>query len=162
VPQHLGVAITASLIACTASIPASAGERQPISTIVFGVASTSPIELGTNGQVVTVTTEEIVVSTALDGAHPLQNMSGRCGGSVETKDGISQGRGFCIYTNPQGGKWTMTFYLGPDRDGDSGAFEISGVEGNAAGWKGRGKWGQTVQFGRDRFVQRWTGWIEKP
>jgi hypothetical protein len=162
VPQHLGVAITASLLACTASIPASAGERQPISTIVFGVATTSPIELGTNGQVVTVTTEEIVVSTALDGAHPLQNMSGRCGGSVETKDGISQGRGFCIYTNPQGGKWTMTFDLGPDRDGDSGAFEISGVEGNAAGWKGRGKWGQTVQFGRDRFVQRWTGWIEKP
>ena len=153
-PQHLGVAMTASLLACSASIAASAGERQPISTIVFGIATASPIELGTNGQVVTVTTEEIVVSTALDGAHPLQNMSGRCGGSVETKDGISQGRGFCIYTNPQGGKWTMTFDLGPDRDGDSGAFEISGVEGNAAGWKGRGKWGQTVQFGRNRFVQR--------
>ena len=154
--------MAACLLVCAASLPANAGERQPISTIVFGVANSSPVELGMDGQVVTVTTEEIVVSTALDGSHPLQNMSGRCGGSVETKDGISRGRGFCVYTNPEGGKWTMSFDLGPDHDGASGAFELSGVEGNAAGWKGRGKWGQTVQFGRNRFVQRWTGWIEKP
>ena len=161
-PKRVGAALTASLLAFAASVAAHAGERQPISTIVFGVATASPIELGTNGQVVTVTTEEIVVSTVPDGMHPLQNMFGRCGGSVETRDGISQGRGFCVYTNREGGKWTMSFNLGPDRDGDSGAFEISGVEGNAAGWKGRGKWGQTVQFGGNRFVQRWTGWIEKP
>jgi hypothetical protein len=162
VSRHPEAAMVASVLACAASIPAGAGERQPISTVVFGVASMSPLELGTNGLVVTVTSDEIVVSTGLDEAHPLQNISGRCGGSVETKDGVSKGSGFCVYTNAKGGKWTMSFDLVPGHAGDSGTFELFGVEGNAAGWKGSGKWGPTVDFGRNRFVQRWTGWIEKP
>ena len=158
--RHLGVAVTVSVLACATAIPAGAGERQQISSTVFGDVMVTPLELGARHQFVTMTTQEVVVRAGLDEAHPLQNLSGRCGASVEVKEGTAKGGGYCVYTNPKGGKWVMSFNVGPEAD--SGTFEITGIEGNTSGWKGSGKWGQTVDFGERRFVQRWTGSIERP
>jgi len=89
--RHVEVAIVMSMLACTASLSANAGERAQISSTVFGIGNVQPLDLGAKSHFVTVATEEIVITAGLDDLHPLQNISGQCGGSFESKEGIAKG-----------------------------------------------------------------------
>jgi hypothetical protein len=56
----------------------------------------------------------------------------------------------------------MTWDVDPDGDGNKGKYDLTGVEGDAVGWKAHATWGSTIGFDKDRYVQSHTGWVEKP
>jgi hypothetical protein len=155
-------AIATTLLVCvSAAMNAQAADRQQVAGTVFGTDKSQSLEVGKQHNFVAIVSSETIVFDALGDDHPLQNLSGTCSGSVETKDGVSKGGGYCIYKNLKGGKWLLTWDVDAGK-GDQGSYRLSGTEGNALGWKGAGTWGQSRDFGEQHYVQRWVGWVEKP
>lgn len=94
---------------------------------------------------------------------PMQHAAGPCGGMMEIRDGKASGSGYCIRTNPEGGKWLLRWEVSPDMSkGVVGKWEISGLEGNASGWKGGGAFGPITNTTPGRYVNHFTGWLDKP
>ncbi|MBX9632067.1 MAG: hypothetical protein K2X67_16245 [Burkholderiales bacterium] len=152
------------LLSVGLALPASAGERIQIAGHYGGFDKSQVLEIGKNHVLVSVVNEG--TGYVLDAPHtgtPMQHAAGPCGGSVEIRDGKASGTGYCIRTNPQGGKFVLDWEVNPDASqGVTGKWRIRGIEGNAAGWTGGGTWGPTTQTGGGRFVNRFVGWLEKP
>jgi hypothetical protein len=158
------VCAAAGLLACGLAISAQAGEKQQFSSIVFGnQINETKLQLERANAYETFAADEVVVSIDLPESHPLQNLSGKCAGVGEKVDGNGKMGGHCAYSNPKGGKFALSFVvdagLKPEWDG---SFEMTGIEGNAVGWKASCKWGKTVGFSGERYVQRWSCAAEKP
>lgn len=157
-------AVTVLLALSFASLRVEAGERLQISGNYGGFDKSQVLELGKNHVLVSVVNEG--TGYLIDAPHnntPMQLAAGPCGGSVEIKEGVASGRGHCVRTNPQGGKWLLDWEVDTDASkGLTGKWSIKGLEGNAAGWKGGGSWGPSVQTGQGRFVNHFVGWLEKP
>ncbi len=151
------------LLACGLGGPAQAGEKQAFSSIAFGKqVNETRLQLeGKNGYE-TFATDEVIVSVELPETSPLQNLSGKCTGVGERLDGKETMGGYCTYSNPAGGKFVLHFVVDPRLAPEwDGTFEMSGTEGNAAGWKASCKFGRTVGFPPERYVQRWSCVAEK-
>lgn len=155
--------IAAGLLAVVA-VPAAAGERIQIKGDYGGVDKSTVLELGKDHILVGVANEGI--GYILDAPHnntPMQHAAGPCAGSVEIKAGKASGTGYCVRTNPAGGKWVLRWAVHPDTSkGLTGSWEISGVEGDTVGWKGGGTWGPRTDTGSGRYVNYFVGWLEKP
>ena len=157
-------AVVAGLLACSMVVSARAGESEQFSSIVFGT-QTHETRLQLDGPNVygTFATDEVVVSTDLPDSHPLQNLSGKCTGVGERVEGKEKVGGHCALSNAGGGKLALNFVvdsrLKPEWEG---SFEMTGIEGNAVGWKASCKWGKTKEFSGDRYVQRWSCSAQKP
>ena len=158
------VCAVAGVLACGLAISAQAGEKQQFSSIVFGKAiNETKLQLEGANTYGTFAVDEVVVSIDLPESHPLQNLSGKCAGVVEKVGGNSKVGGHCAYSNPNGGKFGLSFVVDPSlKPGWDGSFEMTGIEGNSAGWKASCKWGKTVNFSGERYVQRWACAAEKP
>ena len=153
-----------AVLACGFALCARAGERQQFSSIVFGT-QTHQTRLQLDGTDVygTFATDEVVISSDLPDSHPLQNLSGKCAGVGEKVEGRSRIGGHCALSNANGGKFALRFVVDPALKPDwDGSFEMTGTEGNAAGWKASCKWGKTVEFPGESYVQRWSCSAEKP
>jgi hypothetical protein len=146
-----------SLAACFAAQAAGATE---FSSRVFGVDKSQVLDLGASRRYILVSTEEIVVADRLPEGHPLKSISGTCAGAVERNGSVRKGGGYCVYSNAKGGKWLVAWDIGAD--GMGGELQLTGTEGDAAGWKGTGHWGPSVDFSQGRFLDAWTGSVEKP
>jgi hypothetical protein len=141
-----------------------AGERVQITGSYTGLDKSQVLELGQDHLFITIVSEALAyLIDPPNNETPLQYAAGPCGGFAEIKNGVASGRGHCIRTNPQGGKWLVSFELSPDaKNGVSGTWQLTGVEGNTVGWKGGGTWSPSVQIGEGRYVLPFSGWLEKP
>jgi hypothetical protein len=158
------VCAVAGVVACGLAFSAQAGEKQQFSSIVFGKQiNETKLQLEGANAYGTFATDEVVISIDLPESHPLQNLSGKCTGVGEKLDGKGKMGGHCVYSNPNGGKFALSFVADPHLKPEwGGSFEMSGIEGNAVGWKASCKWGKTVDFSGERYVQRWLCAAEKP
>jgi len=158
------VCAVAGALAWGLAISAQAGEKLQFSSIVFGrQINETKLQLEGANTYGTFAVEEVVVSIDLPESHALQNLSGKCAGVGEKVDGNSKVGGHCAYSNPNGGKFALSFVADPSVKPEwDGSFEMTGIEGNAAGWKVSCKWGKTVSFPGERYVQRWACTAEKP
>lgn len=140
------------------------GERIQINGNYGAMDKSQVLELGTNHVLIHNSSEG--TGYLLSGANsdnPMQYSAGPCSGMVEMKDGkVLFGQGYCVRTNPQGGKWLLKWAIPHGTNGSSGTWIISGIEGNTMGWKGEGTWGPVVMTGKDRYVNPFQGWLEKP
>jgi hypothetical protein len=157
------VSVAAAVVACGLVASAQAGEKLQFSSIVFGKAiNETKLDLERTHLYETFASDEVVVSVELPDAHPLQNLSGKCAGVGERVEGKGRMGGHCAYTNSSGGKFALSFVTDPSLKPDwDGSFEMTGIEGNAAGWKASCKWGKLVEFSGERYVQRWSCAAEK-
>jgi len=147
-------------LACSAVAPVHAAPVAEITSRVFGIDKSQTLELDKTRRYILISTDEIVVTDGLEDGHPLKNLSGTCAGWLEVVGGAYKGGGHCVYSNPQGGKWLLSWDTAAD--GQGGGYRLAGTEGNATGWKGAGRWGQNIDFPRGRYVQTWSGSIERP
>lgn len=154
------VHVCLAALACTVAATARAAAAGEVTSRVFGTDASQTLELGKSHRFITISTDEIVVTDGLDDGHPLKNLSGTCAGSLEVTGSVFKGGGFCVYSNAQGGKWLLNWDIAAD--GSGGGYRLVGTEGNATGWKGSGRWGQNVEFPRRRYLQTWSGSVEKP
>lgn len=145
-----------------AAVAAHAGDRIETRHMVFGIDKSQVIQIGAGDKLLSISTSEIVIADKLADDNPVQNLSGTCGGSVEIRETASKGGGVCVYTNPKGGKWVLTWDAPALSSATSGTYRLVGTEGNSSGWKGGGTWQQGPDFSESRYVQRWVGWVEKP
>ena len=158
--QSIRVLAILRAMTLAASVSAHAGDRLAVVSKVFGLDKSQVLDIGVNQKFIAIVSGEVVVSDALDATHPLKNLSGTCGGSIEIKDKVHKGGGYCVYVNSVGGKWLLTWDAHPTDPG--GSYQLVGTEGNALGWKGAGKWSQGADFPQGRYYQTWSGWVEKP
>jgi hypothetical protein len=152
--------IVLALCSSAACFAAQAAGATEFSSRVFGVDKSQVIELGPSRRYILISTEEIVVTDGLAEGHPLNSISGPCAGAIERNGSVRKGGGYCLYSNAKGGKWLLTWEIAAD--GKGGAFQLTGTEGDAAGWKGSGRWGPSVEFPQGRFLDAWSGSVEKP
>jgi len=152
------------LFVCCLTPAGQAGEKQSFAGIAFGKQiNETKLQLDGKNGYRTFATDEVVVSEDLPESHPLQNLSGKCTGVGEMLDGKGTMGGHCAYSNPNGGKAVLHFVSDPQlAPGWDGTFEMLGIEGNAVGWRANCKFGKTVGFPGDRYVQRWSCIAEKP
>lgn len=148
------------VVACLAAQPVLAAPTAEVTSRVFGIDKSQVLELDNKRRFSLISTEEIVVTDGLEEGHPLKNLSGSCAGSLEVAGGVYTGGGYCVYSNPQGGKWLLSWAIAAD--GSGGTYRLTGTDGNAIGWKGAGRWGQNIDFPRGRYVQTWSGTLDKP
>ena len=143
---------------------AVAGERIPIKGTYTAINKTQMVEVGPNHMMFAMHAEGL--GYALEGAGantPMQHSAGPCVGSLEIKDGVANGRGYCTRKSPQGAKWVVTWVANADvSKGLTGTFEIRGVEGPAVGWKGGGTWGPPVDPTPTTYINTFSGYLEKP
>lgn len=158
----LGIVVWAA-VAASMSFTSYAGERIPIKGTYSGVDKSQVLELSKTHTISSVMSEGLgYVLEAPGDATPMQYSAGLCGGVMEIKDGKGAGSGYCIRTNPSGGKWLLKWELNPDLSkGVTGKWEITGIEGNATGWKGGGTWGPVVNTAPGRYVNQFVGSLEK-
>jgi hypothetical protein len=151
-------------LTCGAALSAQAGEKLQFSSIAFGTSATETrLQLGGSNAYGTFSSDELVVSADLPDSHPLQNLSGRCTGVAEKTGDSLKVNGHCVYSNPGGGKFALTFVVDPSVKPDwAGTFEMTGIDGNATGWKASCKWSPNVDFPGERYVSRWSCSAEKP
>jgi hypothetical protein len=154
----------AAMLAVSVSMPVVAGERIQIKGSYGGYDKSQVLELGKDHILIGISNEG--VGYILDPPHnntPMQHAAGPCAGSIEINAGKASGNGYCVRTNPAGGKWVLHWDVHPDTSkGVTGRWEMSGVEGNTLGWKGGGTWGPSTDTGSGRFVNHFVGWLEKP
>jgi hypothetical protein len=157
-------ALVLSVLLGLAAAAAEAGERLQITGSYTGLDRSQVIDLEKDHQFITIVSEALAYLVDPPNDHtPLQYAAGPCGGFAEVKDGVTSGRGYCIRTNPEGGKWLVSFEIAPDPEkGVTGTWQLTGVEGNTVGWKGGGTWNTSIQIGEGRYVLPFSGWLEKP
>lgn len=160
----MGIFIGLTGLCCLVGSMALAGERIQIKGSYGGVDKSQVLEIGKNHILISIVNEGTgYVLEAPNNHTPMQNAAGPCGGSLEIKDGNASGTGFCVRSNPEGGKWILRWEAHRDATkGVTGKWEISGIEGNALGWKGAGSWGPRIETGQGRFINHFIGWLEKP
>lgn len=143
---------------------AYAGERVPIKGTYTGIDKSQVLELGKNHKIISIVNEGLgYVLEAPADATPLHLSAGPCGGVVEIKDGRGVGTGYCVRTNPAGGKWIVKWEIDPDiSKGRTGKWEATGIEGNALDWKGGGTYGPVINTIPGKFAVPFVGWLEKP
>ncbi|MCC7548138.1 MAG: hypothetical protein IT532_10265 [Burkholderiales bacterium] len=141
-----------------------AGERIQINGNYGAIDKSQILELGANHVLILNSSEGTgYMLSGPNADNPMQHSAGPCSGMVELKDGKAViGQGYCVRTNPQGGKWLVKWGVPPGTDGSSGTWTISGIEGNTVGWKGEGTWGPVIVTGKDRYLNPFKGWLEKP
>jgi hypothetical protein len=152
--------IVLALCSSAACVAAQAAGATEFSSRVFAIDKSQTLDLSKSRRYILVSTEEIVVADGLADGHPLKSISGTCAGALERNDGVFKGGGYCVYSNAKGGKWLLTWDIAAD--GNGGAFQLTGTDGDAFGWKGSGHWGQSVEFSQGRFLEIWSGSVEKP
>ena len=137
-------------------------ERIPIRGSYSGVDRSQALQLDTTHKIISVMSEGL--GYVLDGrgaTTPLQYAAGPCRGMVEIKDGLASGEGYCVRTNPNGGKWLLKWRItAASGDGLVGRWDITGIAGDAKGWKGNGTWGPMVITAPGRFVNHLVGHLE--
>jgi hypothetical protein len=161
-PIRLAVA-SLSLVAF-ASACAQAGERVSITGHQGGYDQSEVLEL----------TDDHILITLIDrnsgyffdppnDKTPFQHAAGPCRGTLEIKAGVASGGGWCVRTNPEGGRILLSWEVSPDiENGVHGTWMAEGVSGNAVGWKGGGTWDPTVETGDGYYVETFSGWVESP
>lgn len=150
---------------CTLATPAAlAGERLQIKGTYTAVDKAQVIQLGKDHTLIAVSNEGLgYLLEAPNNSTPMQYAAGPCGGTIEIQDGRASGRGYCVRTNPAGGKWVVRWEVLPDLSkGMTGKWEITGTEGNTSGWKGAGTWGPILDAAPGRYINQFAGWLEKP
>jgi hypothetical protein len=154
----------AAAIACGLTCPLQAGEKLQFSSIVFGTSATETrLELGGSNVYAVFSSDELVISVDIPNSHPLQNLSGKCTGVADKVGGNLKAGGYCTYSNPTGGKFVLNYVVDPSLKPEwAGTFEMTGIEGNATGWKARCKWKPPVDYPGQRYVSRWSCSAEKP
>lgn len=143
---------------------AAAAERLKIKGSYGGLDKSQVLELGKGHVLISVANEGMgyVIEPPYDNT-PMQHAAGPCGGSMEIRDGKAAGGGYCLRTNPDGGKWLLRWEVSPDMSkGVVGKWEITGIEGSAAGWKGGGTFGPITNTTAGRYVNHFSGWLDKP
>jgi len=162
--NKLSVQVAVLTVACGAAFSAQAGEKLQFSSIAFGTSATETrLELEGSHAYGTFSSDELVVSVDMPNSHPLQNLSGKCTGVAEKAGDSLKVSGHCVYSNPGGGKFALTFVVDPSLKPDwAGTFEMTGIDGNATGWKASCKWSPNVDFPGQRYVSRWSCSAEKP
>lgn len=159
----LRMVVAATLAASVAPL-ASAGERIAVKGTYSGVDKSQVLELSKTHTLISVVNEGLgYVLEGAGAATPMHFAAGPCGGLMEFKDGKGSGNGYCVRTNPSGGKWLLKWELIPDvSKGVTGKWEITGIDGNAMGWKGGGTWGPVVNTAPGKFVNPFIGYLEQP
>lgn len=147
-------------IAASLSSVSHAGDRIAVKGTYSGIDKSQVLEVRKTHTLISVMNEGL--GYVLEGAGastPMQYAAGPCGGVIEIKDGKGSGNGYCIRTNLSGGKWE----LNPDLSkGVTGKWEITGIEGNAAGWKGGGTWGPVTNTTPGKYINQFVGQLEQP
>jgi len=161
--KALGLVVSAAMAASLTAVT-HAGERVPIKGTYSGVDKSQVLELSKTHTLISVMNEGLgYVLEGPGAATPMQYAAGPCGGLMEIRDGKGSGNGYCVRTNPSGGKWLLKWELNPDlSNGVTGKWEITGIEGNAMGWKGGGTWGPIVNTGPGKYVNQFVGQLEQP
>jgi len=151
-------------LATLAAGPALAGEKIEISGNYGAWSKSQTMELGPNHVLILDMSEGTgYILNGPNQDNPMQHSAGPCGGLIEVKnEKVVSGQGYCVRTNPQGGKWLLKWGIPAGTDGSSGTWTITGLEGNTLGWKGEGTWGPVVLTGSDRYLNSFKGWLEKP
>lgn len=147
------------LAASLAHSPAQAGDRREVVSRVWAWDKSRVVEVDAEHRFHAIVSEEVAVADSLPGTHPFKTLSGTCVGWLEQRPGSRKANGECVYTNPAGGKWQLTWDLNGN---DGGTYSVKGIQGNASGWKGAGRWRVEADFSQDRSYQVWIGWIESP
>ena len=162
--NKLFVQVAILTVACGAASSTQAGEKLQFSSIAFGTSATeTKMQLDGSNTYGIFLSDELVVSLNMPDSHPLQNLSGKCGGVSEKTGGGVKAGGHCVYSNLAGGKFSLNFVVDPSLKPDwAGTFEMTGIDGNATGWKVSCKWSPTVDFPDQRYVSRWSCSAEKP
>lgn len=145
------------LVSSVAHLSVHAGERREVVSRVWALDKSRSVEVDTEHKFYAIVSEEVVLVDSLSGSHPFKKLTGTCVGWLERRPGSRKGNGECVYANPTGGKWQLTWDLDTD---DGGNYSVKGIQGDASGWKGAGRWHIEAEFSQDRSVQTWTGWIE--
>jgi hypothetical protein len=162
--MNKNLAVILAAAAAFALTSAHAGERIPVKGAYSGIDKGQVLELAPNHMIISVINEGLgYVLEAPGDATPMHLAAGPCSGVMEIKDGKGSGHGYCVRTNPAGGKWVLKWELNPDLSkGATGKWQITGVEGNAMGWKGGGTWGPIVNTLPGKYVNSFVGFLEKP
>lgn len=140
-----------------------AGERLSIRGKYGGMNRREMLQVAPDHVIVTVLSESMgcFVDPPHDGT-PLHLAAGPCRGVIEIKNARASGSGYCLRTNPSGGRWLLKWMVDPDASqGVHGTWEIAGVSGNAIGWKGGGVYAPSTETGEGRFVDYFSGWLQK-
>ena len=120
------------VLCCLTSTAIDAGERIDINGSYSGVDKSQSLEIGANHTLISVVDEGLgYLLDAPNDNTPMQYAAGPCGGFMEIKDNHASGHGYCLRSNPSGGKWIVRWVLDSDMSrGLKGTFEITGVEEN--------------------------------
>lgn len=140
------------------------GDKIPIKGTYTGVDSSSVNEISKEHMVVVVRNEGLgYLLEAPNNNNPMQYAAGPCAGWAEVKSGVGSGKGSCLRTNPQGGKWHLTWEVLSDTSkGIVGKWEIKGIAGNTLGWKGSGTWGPRTDTSAGHYIMPFVGSLEAP
>ena len=154
----------AALLATGAVGTVVAGERIPVRGAYAAIDKGQVLELSKSHTVISAISEGLgYIIEGQGSSTPMQYAAGPCSGIIEIKDGIASGFGYCLRTNPSGGKWVLRWEALPDLSkGLTGKWEMTGVEGNAVGWKGSGTWGPLLNSNPGRYINTFSGTLEKP
>jgi hypothetical protein len=161
--RALGIVVLGAM-AASLSCEGLAGERIAVKGTYSGLDKSQVLELSKTHTIISVMNEGLgYVLEGSGAATPMQYAAGPCGGVMEIKDGKGSGSGYCVRTNPSGGKWLLKWELNPDLSkGVTGKWEMTGIEGNAMGWKGGGTWGPIVNIAPGKYVNQFVGQLEQP
>lgn len=155
----------AGLVAAACSASSAVGaERLNIKGNYGGMDKSQVLELSKGHVLISVMNEGMgyVIAPPYDNT-PMQHAAGPCGGVMEIREGKASGNGYCIRTNPDGGRWLLRWEASPDiSKGVFGKWEITGIEGNTLGWKGGGTFGPITNTTPGRYVNYFSGWLDKP
>ena len=163
-PTYLCRTAAGIVLAALAGACAQAGERVTITGHQGGYDKSEVLEL----------TDDHILITMIDhntgyffdppnDNTPFQHATGPCRGTMEIKAGVASGSGWCVRTNPQGGRILLAWEVSPDiENGIHGTWAAEGVSGDALGWKGGGDWHPVVETGEGHYVETFAGWIEAP
>lgn len=153
----------AASIACGLTCPAYAAEKLQFSSMVFGTSQTETrLQLGGSDSYATFSSDELVISVDIPDSHPLQNLSGKCLGVAEKVGGSLKAGGHCTYSNPAGGEFALSYVVDPSLKPDwAGTFEMTGIKGNATGWKANCRWRAPAKYPGQRYLTRWSCSAEK-
>lgn len=142
-----------------APVLAHAGERRDVLSRVWALDRSRVVEADTGHRFLAIISEEAVLADVLPSGHPFKQLEGTCVGWLESRLGFRKGSGDCVFTNPAGGRWQLSWNMDAD---DGGSYTVRGVGGDASGWTGAGRWRTEAEFSADRFTQTWQEWIESP
>jgi hypothetical protein len=158
---HIAIALLGGSLALPGAGTAAAADRQTLSCTAYGTAKADVLDLGGEHSYIVASNAEDVVCTGIPDGHPAADLSGTCSGAMEFKGKTGTGGGYCSYENPRKGKWVMKWTLDMAGDATHGTYEMEGVAGDAAGWKGAGTWHERKTFPGSRYIDQWDGWVEK-